>query len=360
MRKNTQPTCVILFGSVVCITGKCIREKKRGGHLHQLCTYRQPAILSPTCVKKCRESWVGQNIARFGWISNLLVRIASHRKLKFNCVRRTRSSSLCQKAGWRRNGANVNWQLQRIAATVASNAPLLLASLAGNPSLTETLMKKFAEYEDSQPAPGGRWFVGVGWMVRAGLAVNSALPESLQAKLSKDDRSEVRASLACNLSLSESLQARLAEDRDEDVQNKLAGNPSLTVAQQAQLASTGNVDIRLGLMDNPVLDERIKRRIIASFTENDLRGAENEVKCASDRLDRFSLEDIAAQKKSVDAFMIIDIPFFNSATKKERLEAEANRTSEQCIKATSEYFSLCNKLAKIKKLISLQSPLPGA
>lgn len=209
--------------------------------------------------------------------------------------------------------------------------------LASNPALEKEFYECLAEDEDSR--------------IVASLAKNPAISDSLMKRFATSDIDEVRAGLACNASLPEPLQARLIAGHSKNVRENIARNSALKVAQQAQLAHVGNVDVRLALLDNLSLDEQIRMRVAASFTNHDLSSAESDLEYAEKELNRLFNEHHEALQKCIKSHG----GFFTTSDEKiERLNRAADRIQNQITEVDRKIYVLEMKCRKIRALLELQ------
>lgn len=220
----------------------------------------------------------------------------------------------------------------------------ILASLVINSSLPQDLLSVFLKTF----APADRDQI----RVRSRLARNPALSEAQQLQLLDEDKRQVLESLAQNPSLNENLQARLAETGSSTVLCSLAGNPALAEAQQALLALRSDYDVRLELLKNPQLVPEVKAMVIASFSQTDLENAQRRATYANEEWCRLQKESSQASEKFHQSAMLGDIPIFNSAAKKERLEREADRASECAKAAASAHFHSTAQARAISEILS--------
>ena len=209
--------------------------------------------------------------------------------------------------------------------------------LASNPALSTEYHAGFAENDDSR--------------IVASLAKNPSISTALMERFAASDDDAIRAGLACNTSLSESLQARLIAGNSNGVRINIAGNPALKIAQQALLADNGDVDVRLALLDNPELDESIRMRVAASFSNQDLNWAESALELAENISTRLSNEHHDATQKCIKAYGGI---FPSSEEKIEKLNKAADRIQNRIFEADREIVSIERKCRKIKALLENQ------
>jgi hypothetical protein len=126
------------------------------------------------------------------------------------------------------------------------------AILAQNPNLFESVQIKLANDDE---------------YVRKFVALNPSVTESLQFKLADDESEWVRRYLAGNPNLIESLQLKLADDKDEEVREWLAQNHNLVEFLQYKLANDENEWVRRYLAENPNIIESVQLKLASDKNE---------------------------------------------------------------------------------------------
>jgi hypothetical protein len=235
----------------------------------------------------------------------------------------------------------LNEKRQSHLATVGNSS--VKSKLAENPSLINAIQSMLVDDQD--------------WSIRRSLARNPSLDIDLQTKLMKDQDIDVRIALASNPILTSELQQQILSKRDREVVVALAANPSLSLEQQAEFTNTGSFDERLSLYGNPSLDESLKKRVIASFSQYDLSSMERDIENKKRRMEQLESEKNKVYE-SLDRPSLRGVFFFLHNMVTDEIEVgydEVNRIDRRIRETNIEIYDLHSKIIILKDILNSQT-----